>query len=84
MTYHAKITSKGQLTLPAEMRKALGLKAGDSVDFRKSETGSYELIPRVHRIDDLRGMVKLDEPVSPSDIDQWVKDARSSANTGIS
>ena len=32
MTVSAKITSKGQITLPASLRKELGLKPGDRVE----------------------------------------------------
>jgi AbrB family looped-hinge helix DNA binding protein len=31
----AKVTSKGQITLPVALRKRLGVKAGDSVVFRE-------------------------------------------------
>ena len=33
------MTSKGQITIPAEIRKQLGLSPGDRVAFRKSEHG---------------------------------------------
>lgn len=35
----AKVTSKGQITLPSEIREALGLKEGDRVAFVRSESG---------------------------------------------
>ncbi len=34
MDLMAKVTSKGQITLPKELRDAIGLKAGDTVLFR--------------------------------------------------
>lgn len=34
MDVSAKLTSKGQVTLPKSVREALGLKAGDNVVFR--------------------------------------------------
>jgi antitoxin PrlF len=34
MDVPAKVTSKGQITLPKSVREALGLKAGDHVIFR--------------------------------------------------
>lgn len=33
MTVQATVTSKGQITIPAEVRKHLGLKQGDRVEF---------------------------------------------------
>lgn len=33
------MTSKGQVTIPVEIRKQLGLSPGDRVTFRKSEDG---------------------------------------------
>ena len=33
MSYQAKITSKGQITLPAELRARLQVKDGDTVEF---------------------------------------------------
>ena len=37
------ITSKGQVTIPAEVRKHLGLKQGDKVSFVLDDTGKVEL-----------------------------------------
>ena len=35
----ATMTSKGQITIPIELRKALGLETGDKIDFFEVETG---------------------------------------------
>lgn len=42
----ARITSKGQVTIPAEVRKALGLKRGDYLVFElpKGETTSVRVV----------------------------------------
>lgn len=51
------LTSKGQITLLAEIRREMGLKSGDRLEFtRNAETGSY----LVTRILDLRGIVEYD------------------------
>lgn len=33
MSYHAKITSKGQITLPAELRARMNVRTGDTLEF---------------------------------------------------
>jgi AbrB family looped-hinge helix DNA binding protein len=35
----AKVTSKGQVTIPVEVRKALGVKSGDRLRFEAQEGG---------------------------------------------
>jgi len=40
MQIGATLTSKGQITIPKEVREALGLDAGDRVYFRVSEGGA--------------------------------------------
>ncbi len=39
LTEQAKITSKGQITLPKEVREALGVEEGDEVEFVIYEKG---------------------------------------------
>jgi antitoxin PrlF len=41
--YKAKITSKGQITLPAALRKELGVKTGDSVMFVPEKNGAFRV-----------------------------------------
>ena len=40
MTYCGTLTSKGQITIPAEVRKRLGLHEGDKVEFQVDESGT--------------------------------------------
>lgn len=39
MQRQAKITSKGQITVPLEIRRALGVRPGDSLLFESGKTG---------------------------------------------
>ena len=39
--YQATVTAKGQLTVPADLRKELGLRQGDRVEFAQEEPGVY-------------------------------------------
>ncbi len=54
----ATMTSKGQITVPKEVREALGLEAGDQVMFvRNPANGSYRLLARNGTWDDLDGLL---------------------------
>jgi AbrB family looped-hinge helix DNA binding protein len=54
----AKITSKGQITIPIEVRKELGLKEGDQIEFYSLEDGNYAFRPRTGSIRDLQGILQ--------------------------
>ncbi len=72
----AKITSKGQITIPVQVRKALGLKPGTEILFFEGEKGEYIFRPRTGSIWDLRGCVpKLDHTVSIEEMNQGIADA---------
>ena len=53
----ATVTSKGQITLPLEVRESLGLKAGSRVSFVRSADGAFELIPATGTVRELRGVL---------------------------
>jgi AbrB family looped-hinge helix DNA binding protein len=42
----AVVTFNGRITLPSHIRKQLGLKTGDSVDFVEIEKGRFAIAPR--------------------------------------
>lgn len=46
MNHSAKVTAKGEMTLPAEVLQSLGVKPGDHVDFVPTGDGAFELRPR--------------------------------------
>jgi antitoxin PrlF len=48
------LTSKGQITLPRAVRTALGLEAGDKLDFVEIE-GGYKLVPLRKDVRSLKG-----------------------------
>jgi len=52
------ITSKGQITLPVEVRRALGLRPGDRVSFRTARDGSVVVEPETVDLMSLKGSVK--------------------------
>jgi len=74
----AKVTSKGQITLPAKLREQLGIKPGDRLDFERNRDGKVELVARTERFEDLRGVLPYDgPPLTNEDIVEMVRQARS-------
>lgn len=53
----ATLTSKGQVTVPSEIRKRLKLQPGDRLDFVLREDGNIEVVPLRGSITELKGMV---------------------------
>jgi antitoxin PrlF len=55
----ATITSKGQVTIPADIRKALGLSAGERVVFTRLDDGATVVMrAKTRSILELKGMLK--------------------------
>lgn len=54
----ATITSKGQVTIPADIRKALGLSAGERVVFTRLDDGTTVMRAKSRSILELKGMLK--------------------------
>lgn len=52
------ITSKGQITIPSEVRKNAGLDTGDRVSFRVREDGVIEMQPETVDLLSLAGVLK--------------------------
>lgn len=52
----ATLTSKGQITIPASVRKALEINAGDRVEFVRIEPGRFEVVAATRSVTDLKGM----------------------------
>ena len=53
----AKVTSKGQITVPKAVRDALGIEAGDEVLFRVE--GQRAVLARTPRFLDLAGSIRV-------------------------
>ncbi|HUD51997.1 AbrB/MazE/SpoVT family DNA-binding domain-containing protein [Parvibaculum sp.] len=75
MGYNAKVTSKGQITLPAEMRRVLNLQEGDKVVFAQGEDGRFYVEAKTDSLGDLRGIVKGVKPKA-GEIEAWIEEAR--------
>ena len=74
----ATITSKGQVTIPKEVRDKLHLKSGGKIDFKIDSGGEFAtIIPLRKNIDDIIGLLshrKKDKPVSVEDMDRAIKE----------
>jgi antitoxin PrlF len=76
----ATITSKGQITIPIEVRKSLKLKAGDKIDFFETEDGQYAFRPKTGSIMEMKGILQkmgyapLGYTPSIEDMDQAILD----------
>jgi len=59
----ATITSKGQITIPKEVREALGVGTGDRVEFVAEEKGVYKVVAATRDVRHLKGLVA--KPAKP-------------------
>lgn len=77
----ATITSKGQVTIPVDVRNHLGLESGDRIEFSFNEvTGRYEVYPVTRSLASLKGIVKKPaKPVSIEDMNQAIAEQGASA-----
>ena len=53
----ATVTSKGQITIPAGIRKKLRLHAGDKLDFLINENDRIEAVVKKSSLKKLKGMI---------------------------
>ena len=53
----ATVSSKGQITIPAQVRASLGLQPGDRVEFVEFETGQFAIRAVTHSVRSLKGMI---------------------------
>jgi antitoxin PrlF len=72
----SNVTQKGQVTIPAEMRKALGLKRGSKVRFRRQ--GNKVSLERVEEptVESLFGALKVPRTRGIADIDAAIDELR--------
>ena len=58
----ARISSKGQLTIPQEVRERYGLDTGDEVEFISEEKGAYLVPLKRKKLTDLYGILPATRP----------------------
>lgn len=79
MESKAKVTSKGQLTIPKEVRRALGVREGDNLLFEVNDAGN-EVTVRVARkpvsFADYAGIWREDAGMSVREVNTYVRGMR--------
>jgi AbrB family looped-hinge helix DNA binding protein len=76
-TFEATVTSKGQVTVPAKLRSALGLKSGDKLVFRRNREGRIEVEALSASLGDLVGIVSQAPTTVDGDrIARWIEESR--------
>ena len=64
----AKITSKGQVTLPVTIRRRYGLEPGDEIAFRLDQGGVRILPVKKRRLTEFRGVFPATRPYPGKDV----------------
>lgn len=61
----ATVTSKGQITIPKEIREFLHLDSGDRINFLMNDEGQVSIVPATCNITSLKGIIpKPKKPVT--------------------
>lgn len=76
----ATITTKGQITIPANVRQSLHVEAGDQVEFVEMEPGQYLFVAANRSVTELKGMFgKAKRIVSIEDMNRAIASQGASA-----
>ena len=68
------MTTKGQVTIPLDVRRRLGLDAGDRIEFVEIEDGMFAIKPAIGDVRSLKGLLrKPSKPVSVADMNAAVR-----------
>jgi AbrB family looped-hinge helix DNA binding protein len=70
----ATLTSKGQITIPLDVRQRLKLEAGARVEFVESADGEFLIRPAVADVRSLKGLLR--KPAKPVSIEDMKKAIR--------
>jgi len=61
------VTTKGQVTIPLDVRRRLGLNAGDRIEFVDGGDGTFAIKPAIDGVRSLKGLLR--KPAKPVSID---------------
>ena len=69
----AVLTSKGQITIPKEVRERLSVDTGDRVEFVEVKKGVFTLVAATRDVRELKGIVsKPSKPVSIEEMNRTI------------
>jgi AbrB family looped-hinge helix DNA binding protein len=69
----ATLTSKGQITIPSNVRQRMGVESGDRIEFVEIE-GGYAIKPAIDDVRSLKGLLrKPSQPVSVEDMNAAIR-----------
>ncbi len=78
----ATLTTKGQITIPADVRRLLNVQAGDRVEFVQIEPGRFELVPATRSVRELKGLFgQPGRTVSIDEMNQTIAERGAQAGT---
>ena len=69
----ATITSKGQVTIPKDVRERLRLRKGDRIEFVLEEDGAFRIRPLKTDIRALFGMISADRHVTVEEMNAAIR-----------
>lgn len=77
MEQRARVTSKGQVTVPKGIREALGVRAGDSLVFEVEKGGArVRVVRKPVSFADYAGAWREGEGMTIEEVDAYVRDLR--------
>lgn len=70
----ATLTSKGQITIPKDVRERLGIDTGSRVEFVEIEPGVFKIVPATMDVRKLKGIIpKPKNPVSLQSMEEAIR-----------
>ena len=74
MAHESKLTARGQLTMPAEIRRKANVHAGTKFSWEVDDAGNIVLKPMRLSLEDIAGMFKVDRPVTDGEIRKAIEE----------
>jgi AbrB family looped-hinge helix DNA binding protein len=76
----ATMTSKGQVTIPASVRKEMGVNTGSRIEFVPLGNGRYEMVAANLPVTNLKGMLQATRHVSIEEMNDAIAQMGTKAN----